>query len=252
MTNILVVGATDSYDNKASFSNYGSVNVDLFAPGEGIYSTSAGGNNAYGTASGTSMSAPFVTGVAALVLSREPNLTATQLKNRIMQNVDPVSSLQGKCVSGGRLNAKKAVENTNHLHNASTMTYECLGIIDGHRGTCRICGYTQESGHIWKKSGKGGYICTVCKFESLIIPVPDPINNIGDTFEKEAVLVNGVEMMAVSDDVAIIKGEDGRYYVLVACDENGEIANDIVEDINISWLKDLIANEVSKVKDEKD
>lgn len=255
LNNIIVVGATDSYDNKASYSNYGALSVDLFAPGEGIYSTSAGGNNAYGTASGTSMSAPFVTGVAALILAREPNFTAAQLKYRIMQNVDPVSSLQGKCVSGGRLNAKKAVEYTNHPHSKATLDYTNLGITNGHRITCNYCSYNIVEKHTWSPKGPSisptGYQCVGCGFYTKMIPTQSLLN-IGDTFEKEAVLVNGVEMMAVSDDVAIIKGEDERYYILVACDENGEIANDIVENINIPWLKDLIANEVSKVKDEKD
>lgn len=258
LNNILVVGATDRYDNKASFSNYGSVNVDLFAPGEGIYSTSAGGDKTYGTESGTSLSAPFVTGVAALILAREPNLTAAQLKYRIMQNVDSVPSLQGKCVSGGRLNAKKAVEYTNHPHSKATLDYTNLGITTGHKITCNYCDYTVKEGHTWTTVGPTiapkGYKCSGCGVftKTIEIVIFDNVVELEGAFEKEAVLVNGVEMMAVSDDVAIIKGEDGRYYILVACDENGEIANDIVEDIKIPWLKDLIANEVSKVKDEKD
>ena len=121
-----------------------------------------------------------------------------------------------------------------------------------------MCDYDVVEGHTWITVGPTlapkGYQCSGCGVftKTIDIIIFENIVELESVFEKEAVIVNGIEMMAVSDDVAIIKGEDGRYYVLVACDENGEIANDIVEDINISWLKDLIANEVSKVKDEKD
>jgi subtilisin family serine protease len=58
---------------------------------------------------GTSMAAPHVSGVAALVLSLEPQLTAAQLKGRIMSSVDSVPGMAGKTVTGGRLNAARAL-----------------------------------------------------------------------------------------------------------------------------------------------
>jgi subtilisin family serine protease len=63
----------------ASFSNYGKNEVDVFAPGTRIYSTLPGGNK-YGNLDGTSMAAPVVTGVAALVMEYFPNLTPEQVK----------------------------------------------------------------------------------------------------------------------------------------------------------------------------
>jgi subtilisin family serine protease len=63
----------------ASFSNYGKKEVDVFAPGTRIYSTLPGGKN-YGNLQGTSMAAPVVTGVAALILEYYPNLTPQQVK----------------------------------------------------------------------------------------------------------------------------------------------------------------------------
>ena len=75
------VGASTMYKNKkipASFSNYGATTVDIFAPGEDIYSTNP--ENTYEIASGTSFSCPVVAGVAALVWSYYPNLTAKQVK----------------------------------------------------------------------------------------------------------------------------------------------------------------------------
>lgn len=102
-SNVIAVAATNDTDGLASFSNYGSSSVDLAAPGVGILSTLPG--NSYGSYSGTSMATPHVTGVAALLKSQ--NLTADdgELKARTLQYAEPKASLQGKTVTGGRLNA---------------------------------------------------------------------------------------------------------------------------------------------------
>jgi cell wall-associated protease len=81
-SNFITVGA--SGDPKtgglaADFSNYGKKEVDVFAPGVKIYSTIPGGNT-YGFAQGTSMASPVVAGVAALILSYYPDLSAEQVK----------------------------------------------------------------------------------------------------------------------------------------------------------------------------
>jgi len=85
--NVIVVGALDpSYGSKmvASFSNYGNRNVDVFAPGGQVYSTMP--NNNYDFQGGTSMAAPAVAGVAALIRSYYPKLSASQVKNVLMQS----------------------------------------------------------------------------------------------------------------------------------------------------------------------
>ncbi|MBW2107531.1 MAG: S8 family serine peptidase, partial [Deltaproteobacteria bacterium] len=61
--------------------------------------------NGYAYRSGTSMAAPFVAGLAALLWSESPTLTASEVKHRILDNVDPLPALQGKISSGGRINA---------------------------------------------------------------------------------------------------------------------------------------------------
>jgi hypothetical protein len=80
--------------------------VDLAAPGEEIYSTVPPSDNASGfeTYSGTSMAAPFVSGAAALYLSRNPNATAAEVRSAILQNVDKLPAFAGRTVTGGRLN----------------------------------------------------------------------------------------------------------------------------------------------------
>lgn len=103
---VISVAATTRKDNMASFSHYGLTSVDLGAPGSDILSCAPGNNYAY--KSGTSMAAPHVTGSVAFLYSLFPNESPIQLKNRILQNVDPLTSLSGKCVTGGRLNLYKA------------------------------------------------------------------------------------------------------------------------------------------------
>jgi len=122
--NWLEIGALN-YENgdnlSAPFSNYGQKNVDLFAPGMNIYSTIPDDN--YRNAQGTSMAAPVVAGVAAVLRSYFPTLTAVQVKEILMasstkMNVEvlvpgskedkkPFSELS---VSGGVVNAEKAVK----------------------------------------------------------------------------------------------------------------------------------------------
>lgn len=91
--NVITVGSLDQTygaEMVSSFSNYGASNVDVFAPGGGIYSTMPGSE--YEFQGGTSMAAPAVSGIAALVLSRYPQLTAAQVKKIIMQSGLPVKS----------------------------------------------------------------------------------------------------------------------------------------------------------------
>jgi subtilisin family serine protease len=85
--NVITVGSiTSKYgaDLVSSFSNYGVINVDVFAPGSAIYSTVPG--NEYDYNSGTSMAAPAVAGVAALIRSQYPKLKAAEVKKIIMQS----------------------------------------------------------------------------------------------------------------------------------------------------------------------
>lgn len=129
--NFITVGA--SSDEKvtpgkmlAYFSNYGKESVDVFAPGVKIYSSLPGGNQ-YGYHDGTSMAAPVVTGIAAMLRSYFPQLSAKQVKEAIEKSVDhlPASEdmvnkpgldfselapLEDLCTTGGIVNAEKAAE----------------------------------------------------------------------------------------------------------------------------------------------
>ncbi|WP_308354901.1 S8 family serine peptidase [Streptomyces sp. Je 1-79] len=81
----ITVGATDSADKRASFSNYGTC-VDLFAPGVSITSAWKDGDTATNTISGTSMAAPHTAGVAALYLSANPTASPAQVSTALVNN----------------------------------------------------------------------------------------------------------------------------------------------------------------------
>ncbi len=107
--NIISVAATTEDDSLRSDSNYGETTVDLAAPGTNVLTTD-NDSNGYVWFNQTSCAAPHVAGVAALILSVRPDLSAEQVKACILNGVDKVAALEGKCVTGGRLNAYKALQ----------------------------------------------------------------------------------------------------------------------------------------------
>jgi subtilisin family serine protease len=114
--NVISVAATDGWDAKASFSSYGVATVHLGAPGVYIYSTVPKGNCSYCSSSGytylsgTSMATPHVSGVAGLIKAQFPELTSNEIKAKLLGGVDLISSMQGITITGGRLNAYKALQ----------------------------------------------------------------------------------------------------------------------------------------------
>lgn len=138
LTDLWIEVGASTYDMKnpiASFSNYGKNTVDIFAPGEEIFSLSP--DNKFESSSGTSAAAPVVTGVVALLMSYFPELTPNEIKEIILKSVYKTkspkksknyyeyykylqelygnslltpSSLQEACQSGGIINAYNAVK----------------------------------------------------------------------------------------------------------------------------------------------
>jgi len=115
------VGAISSSGDAASFSNYGAKKVDVLAPGVKIFSTLPEGE--YGNLNGTSMAAPVVTGIAAMIRSYYPGLKATEVRKIIMDSAIKIptkTKLPGSskkkvkysklCASGGIANAYRALK----------------------------------------------------------------------------------------------------------------------------------------------
>jgi len=123
MPNVLTIGASGPTLPTliASFSNYGKTMVDVFAPGVRIYST-VPGKGTYSPMSGTSMASPVVVGVAAVLKSYFPNLTAVQIKKIIEESVTKINEPVRKpgttkmvpmtdlCHSGGIVNVYNAIK----------------------------------------------------------------------------------------------------------------------------------------------
>ena len=104
------VAASDSKDGKASYSNRGSVTIDVAAPGDKIHSTLPNGR--YGAMSGTSMAAPVVSGLLALVKARFPHLSMKEVEERVARSVqrDGAAKVWNTLVaSGGRVDAEAAL-----------------------------------------------------------------------------------------------------------------------------------------------
>jgi outer membrane protein assembly factor BamB/subtilisin family serine protease len=109
LDNIICVGATDNRDLPVYFTNYASGSVELFAPGDNVLSTFFSSTSSYEYESGTSMSAPFVTGTVALLRAKYPGDTYRETINRVLNSVDPKAALAGKSQTGGRLNLANAM-----------------------------------------------------------------------------------------------------------------------------------------------
>ncbi len=108
-SDVMAVAATNSSDQKASFSSYGSW-VDVSAPGVGIRSTVF--NNSYANYDGTSMAAPHVLGLAGLIWSAEPALSRQEVIDRIEDTADNIDDLNPNyegLLGSGRINAYAAL-----------------------------------------------------------------------------------------------------------------------------------------------
>jgi subtilisin family serine protease len=137
--NIVAVAATDRYDHLASYSNYGATSVDIAAPGTSIYSTIPVSMGSYASKSGTSMATPFVAGALALVWDLHPDWTYTQVIDQVLGTVDPLSSLDGKVASGGRLNLANAlgapVDSSPAPAPAPSLAINNVSLSEGNSGT---------------------------------------------------------------------------------------------------------------------
>lgn len=189
-------GETDIWGNPEG-SNYGNNTVDIFAPGEWILSCYPEGccddtcqekkcdedackegakhhSTGYHHMSGTSMATPFVTGVAALIMSVNPDIGAAEIKDLILgpdrenneNYVDKVYDSNGNnvysdCVSGGRLNAYKVMQAFHDQGNHFWETWYPSGESQ-HSHICAVCGYIEYKNHEFEQAQVNQCIFSTC------------------------------------------------------------------------------------------
>ncbi len=107
LNNIISVASMDADITKSDFSSFGKENVDIFAPGGNIVSTTP--ENSYEYMDGTSMAAPYVTGVVALVLSYNGPQSISTMRERIIETSKRIQSLSGYVYSNGLVDPYNAV-----------------------------------------------------------------------------------------------------------------------------------------------
>lgn len=128
LDNILSVAAVNSSGVLSSFSNYGVSSVHLTAPGSSILSL---GSSGYRVLSGTSMAAPHVAGVVALIKSAQPGLTMAQVRSIVLDSVQNVPSLGGLIATSGIVDAHVAVQTAQMTEPLSRI----YGVVRSSRGS---------------------------------------------------------------------------------------------------------------------
>ncbi|MFK8114301.1 MAG: S8 family serine peptidase, partial [Rubripirellula sp.] len=127
--NVIAVAAGKLDGSLAAFSNFGDESVDLVAPGSQVRSTEL--NGAYGTRNGTSMATPHVSGTAALIWSALPGATVEEVREAIVSTTDPITSLTGKVLTGGRLNAANALSASVFAPSATLVSKQDITLAGG-------------------------------------------------------------------------------------------------------------------------
>ncbi len=116
---VMAIGATNSNDEVANYSNYGDW-LTVMAPGTGVKSALAGSNSSYGKLSGTSMSAPLVSGLAGLIKSDDSGLSNQEVRSTIKNGADDISEENPDFkddMGAGRINAAKSLGASTSLFN---------------------------------------------------------------------------------------------------------------------------------------
>ena len=179
MSTQICVAASTSSDTKASFSNYGLGMVHVFAPGQSILSTMPNGNYQY--LSGTSMASPHVAGLAALIRSMR-TMTALQMKDFILDNVQPKSQYAAYVSACGLIDANATINAVSNLAescaNSHNPGWGCCSSSnpcgygggdcdnDSHCQSGLICGHERYCGDNWGRL----YDCCVYPETMPILP----------------------------------------------------------------------------------
>ncbi len=237
--NIISVAATDHDDGLASFSNYGSAWVDLGAPGVDILSSVPG--NGYEFHGGTSMAAPHVSGVAAMLMANHPDWSLDTVKSRIMDTGDSLSSLSGKTVSGKRLNAMNAVGGSDP--DEDTIAPSSVDDLSADNPSYTTVDLS------WTAPGDDGTTGTAWVYDVRYSPTDITNDNWDDAIQVE--FEPGPKTSGSSQSTVVTGLSDGTtyYFAMKAYDELGNLAGlsnvPSIETLTSSWSTYNLDNEVN-------
>ncbi len=223
LENIVTVGSMNLKGQKSYFSNYGMGAVNLFAPGENIYSTGTASDSAYLFCSGSSMAAPHVTGTFALMKAQFPNESYQKLINRMLRGAVPSGYLDRYCQTG-ELNVLNALKSTdfrpiNDDHNAPMN----LGSVNGITTRVATGEATKESGEPAIAGQAGGHsVWFLWKAPATGVAY---VNTKGSTFDTVLGLYK--------------KGTASRPYQLIAANDN-DPSGGVTSSVNFNAVKDTI------------
>ena len=228
--NVISVGSSTREDEISSFSNYGKNSVQLFAPGNDIYSTYLGynpdetvDNSYYESASGTSMAVPLVTGAAALYMAAYPDAGYREIRDLILSSVDLIPSLSEKCETGGRINV-------NNLFNEPLLRIRAqpktqVGIVGG-----TVSFFTRATGgdiaYQWYKDGTAIHNATNSSYTIPDLKASDAgsytvvVSNGKDSVESDAAELS---LCTPAVNASFVDG-DLRYVILTLDGKQGTVA----------------------------
>lgn len=150
---VIGVSATNSGDEITQFSNYG-YSIDIAAPGEGIYSTINGSK--YSAMNGTSMASPVVAGVAALILSKNPLMTADQVETVLQKSSVDLGNIGWDGYYGyGRVDAYKALQITSSPISKITLSSGTFTMTGSSKKTISFNAYKGSKVSLYVQNSKG-------------------------------------------------------------------------------------------------
>ncbi|MEB3334912.1 MAG: S8 family serine peptidase [Cyanobacteriota bacterium] len=228
---VLSVTAIDEDGNILSNANYGATSVDLAAPGSNVLSTLPGDD--YGSESGTSMAAPFVTGAIALYAASNPTALADQIRTALLTSTTPTPSVAGITVTGGRLNVSDFLDTL--APSAFSITASQVLLSEGQSGTTQyqfqINRHGSSEGALsvaWQVTGSGTAPADGADFLGQALPGATLNFAPGETSKTITVNVqaDGIQEATEAFSVVLTNPSDGATLAIGAASASSLILND--------------------------